>query len=112
MTPTDTMIRYFETWRAHDFDAFEALLADDVSFRGPLGAADDAKGCRAGIEGMSKIVTDIELHAMAATGEDVVTVFDMHTSESDEPSLVANWAQVRDGRIQRIRVTFDPRPLL
>ena len=29
MTPTDTMQRYFETWNARDFDAFEAQLAPD-----------------------------------------------------------------------------------
>jgi hypothetical protein len=59
MTPTDTMQRYFATWHARDFDAFEAQLADDVDFAGPLGRA-----------------------------------------------------TVRAGRIRRIRVTFDPRPLL
>ena len=26
MTPTETMRRYFETWNARDFDAFEAQL--------------------------------------------------------------------------------------
>jgi hypothetical protein len=29
-----------------------------------------------------------------------------------EPIPVANWAQVEDGRVRRVRVTFDPRPLL
>jgi hypothetical protein len=107
------MQRYFATWRAHEFDDFQALLADDVSFEGPLGTANDAAGCRAGIEGMSKITTGIVVHAMAADGENVVTVFDLHTSVAGEPLLVANWAQVGDdGRIKRIRVTFDPRPIL
>jgi hypothetical protein len=107
------MQRYFATWKAHEFDAFQALLAGDVSFKGPLGSADDAAACRAGIEGMSKITTDIVVHAMAADGENVVTVFDLHTSLAEEPLLVANWAQVGDdGRIKRIRVTFDPRPIL
>lgn len=108
-----TMQRYFDTWTSREFDAFQALLADDVSFRGPLGSADDAAACRAGIEGMSAITTDIVVHTMVADGEDVVTMFDLHTSEADEPVLVANWSQVgADGRITRIRVTFDPRPLL
>jgi len=112
-TPTDTMQRYFETWKAHEFDDFQALLADDVTFTGPLGTAGDAAGCRAGIEGMSKITTDIVIRTMAADGENVVTMFDLHTTAADEPLLVANWAQVgADRKIERIRVTFDPRPIL
>lgn len=107
------MRRYFETWKAHEFDDFQALLADDVSFRGPMGSADNAASCRAGIEGMSRITTDIVVHTMAADREDVVTVFNLHTTETDEPVLVANWAQVgADGKIKRIRVMFDPRPIL
>jgi hypothetical protein len=40
-------------------------------------------------------------------------MFDLDTTEGDEPVLVANWAQVSaDRRIKRIRVTFDPGPTL
>ena len=107
------MKRYFDTWKARRFDDFQALLADDVTFKGPMGTADDAAGCRAGIEGMSKITTDIVVHIMVADGQNVVTMFDLHTTEAAAPALVANWAQVGDdGKIKRIRVTFDPRPIL
>jgi hypothetical protein len=107
------MRRYFDTWKAHRFDDFQTLLADDVTFEGPLGTAGDAAGCRAGIEGMSKITTDIVVHTMAAEGENVITMFDLHTTATGEPVLVANWAQVGDDRkVKRIRVTFDPRPIV
>lgn len=113
MAPTtaDTMQRYFDTWKAHGFDDLQALLADNVTFKGPLGTADDAASYRAGIEDISKIMTDIVIHTMAADGENVVALFDLHTTEADEPVLVANWAQVgADRRIKRIRLTFDPPP--
>ena len=29
----------------------------------------------------------------------------------DPPAPTANWSRVEDGRIMRIQVTFDPRPL-
>jgi ketosteroid isomerase-like protein len=115
MAPTtaDTMQRYFDTWKAHGFDDLQALLADNVTFKGPLGTADDAASYRAGIEDISKIMTDIVIHTMAADGENVVALFDLHTTEADEPVLVANWAQVgADRRIKRIRLTFDPPPIL
>jgi hypothetical protein len=35
---------------------------------------------------MSKITTDIVVHTIAAEGENVVTMFDLHTTEADEPA--------------------------
>ena len=53
----------------------------------------------------------VEVEAIATSGEDVITWFEMHVPGQD-PVPVANWAKVRDGKIHRVRVTFDPRPLL
>lgn len=102
---------YFSSWKARDFDTFRSVLADDVSFRGPLGQADDADSCVQGIKGMSEIVTDIVVHKTFVNGADVVTWFDLHTADAP-PCPTANWSHVEDGKITRIRVTFDPRPLL
>jgi ketosteroid isomerase-like protein len=102
---------YFESWRSHDFETFRSLLADDVTFRGPLGTADDAASCTKGIEGMSKIVTDIVIEHMWVDGPDVLTWFSLHTKDA-EPAATANWQHVEDGKITRIVVTFDPRGLL
>jgi hypothetical protein len=111
MTPMDTMRRYFETWNARDFDAFEAQLAEDVDFAGPLGTANGPAECRRGIEGLSEIVERVEIRAMAATGPDVITWFDLHAADAGVVP-VANWATVEDDAVRRVRVTFDPRPLL
>jgi ketosteroid isomerase-like protein len=111
MTPTDTMRRYFDTWNARDFDAFEAQLAEDMTFAGPLGTAAGAAEARRGIEGLSRMVERAEVLAMAADGEDVLTWFELRTPAGDRVP-VASWAKVRDGRVQRVRATFDPRPLL
>src|SRR4051794_4887972 len=111
MTPMETMLRYFETWNARDFDAFEAQLAEDVDFAGPLGTANGPAECRRGIERLSEIVDRVEIRAMAATGADVITWFDLHTLNAGAVP-VANWATVKDDAVRRVRVTFDPRPLL
>ena len=110
MTPKDTMQRYFETWNAHDFDAFEAQLADDITFAGPLGTANGPAECRQGIQGLAKVVDRAEVITMVADGPEVITWFELRLPDAD-PVPVANWARVEDGRIQRVRVTFDPRPL-
>ncbi|GLZ42367.1 hypothetical protein Acsp05_59910 [Actinokineospora sp. NBRC 105648] len=110
MTPEETMRTYFDAWRAKDFDRFRSILADEVTFAGPLGTAADAEECRAGIEGMSRIVTDIEVQRVFVDGTDVLTWFDLHTADAP-PLPTANWSRVVDGKVTRIRVTFDPRPL-
>jgi len=48
---------------------------------------------------------------MLADDTDVITWFTLHTTEAKSLPVV-NWSHVQDGRIARIRVTFDPRPLL
>ena len=111
MTPKDTMQRYFETWNARDFEAFEAQLADDADFAGPLGTAHGRAQLRAGIEGMSRIVDRADVLAMAADGPDVITWFELRTPGGDALP-VASWAKVDEGRVKRVRVTFDPRPLV
>jgi hypothetical protein len=109
--PRSVAATYFSAWKAKDFETFRSILADDVTFRGPLGTADGAEECVQGIEGMSKIVTDIEIKQVFVEGDDVLTWFDLHTSVAP-PCPTANWSRVEGGKVTRIRVTFDPRELV
>jgi hypothetical protein len=109
--PRTVAATYFESWKAHDFATFRSLLADDVTFRGPLGTADGAEACAKGIEGMSKIVTDIVIEHIWVDGPDVLTWFVLHSKDA-EPTPTANWQHIEDGKVRRIVVTFDPRGLL
>lgn len=102
---------YFSSWLAKDFRTLRSLLADDVTFRGPLGTADDADTCMRGLQGMAQMITDIVIHRMFVDGPDVVTWFDLHTTVAP-PAATANWSHVEDGKISRIRVTFDPREIV
>jgi ketosteroid isomerase-like protein len=106
-----TLTAYFESWRANDLDRYQAVLADDVTFKGPLGEVQGAEACRQAIENLAKITTGIEVQKMIVDGGDVLTWFELQTSVA--PAMpVANWAQVTNGQITRIRVTFDPREML
>jgi uncharacterized protein YbjT (DUF2867 family) len=102
---------YFESWMAHDFGRLRTLLADDATFRGPLGTADSGDECVAGLEGMSTMMTGLDITRMVADGPDVMTWYDLLT-EGKPPIPTVNWMHVEDGRIRRIRATFDPRPIV
>lgn len=101
---------YFDAWRRGDFETLRSILADDVTFQGPLGRAGNAEECVAGLRNMSKIVTDIVEHKTFVDGPDVLTWFDLHTAGT-EPLPTVNWRHIENGKITSIRVTFDPRPL-
>jgi len=100
---------YFAAWKAKDFSMLRAVLADNATFRGPLGSADDAESCIQGLTAMRQIITDIAIHKTFVDGPDVLTWFDLHTTVAP-PSPTANWSHVENGKIAAVRVTFDARP--
>jgi len=109
-SPADIAATYFEAWLAGDFARLRSVLADDVTFDGPLGHAGNAEECVAGLQRMSQIITDIVIRKTFVDGPDVLTWYDMHTAQTD-PLPTVNWRHVEDGKITWIRVAFDPRPL-
>jgi ketosteroid isomerase-like protein len=110
-TPAQVAETYFRSWVAGDFTTLRSVLADDATFRGPLGTADDADSCLTGLRGMRAILRDVVVLKRFADGPDVLTWFELHTTVAP-PAPTANWMHVEDGRITAIRVTFDPRALL
>ena len=103
--------RYFEAWQGRDEQTLSEILAEGVTFRGPLGTADGRAECIAGLMGMLSIVTAIEVQAQVADDHDVITWFDLHTAHA-APAPTANWSHVEEGQITRIRVAFDPRGII
>lgn len=101
---------YFRSWKDKDFDTLRSVLADDATFRGPLGTADDGDTCLRGLQGMAQVITDIVIHKMVVDGPDVLTWFDLHTSIAP-PAPTVNWSHVENGRITEIKVTFDAREI-
>jgi limonene-1,2-epoxide hydrolase len=101
---------YFEAWKAGDFDALRSILADEVTFRGPMGTADGMDECLQGLRGMSAMITDIVIHKIFVDGPDVLTWYDLHTSKAD-PMPTANWSHLEHGKIATIQAVFDARPL-
>jgi hypothetical protein len=108
--PRTIAATYFSSWKDRDFSTLRSLLADDVTFRGPLASIDGADSCVEGLTGMAQIVTDIVVQKTFADGPDVLTWFDLHTTVAP-PCPTANWSRVENGKITSIRVAFDARGL-
>jgi ketosteroid isomerase-like protein len=108
--PADIARQYFDAWRTQDAASLRSILTDDVTFVGPMGTADNAEEYVDSLMGLAKITTDIVVHEIFVDGDDVVSWFDVHTTQG-VLSPVANWSRLSDGKIAQVRVTFDPRPL-
>jgi len=103
---------YFDAWRDRDFGLLRTVLAEDVQFSGVLGGATGIDECIAGLEGMAGSVMDtLRLTRRIVEGSDAMTWFDLIARNGAIVPTV-NWSHVEDGLITRIRVVFDPRPLL
>lgn len=109
-TTADVAATYFRAWQDKDWSTLRSILDDGVTFDGPLASLEGAEACLQGLKGMSQIMTGIEIHKVFVDGPDVLTWFDLHTKIAD-PAPTANWSHVEDGKITRIQVTFDARPL-
>lgn len=69
-------VTYFSAWKQKDLTTLRSLLADDITFRGPLASLDDADSCVEGLQGMSQIMSDIVVQKTFVDGPNVLTWFD------------------------------------
>ena len=79
----------FEHGKQRDFVTLRSILADGVTFNGPLAQLDNADDCVDGLRKLSEIVTEIVVHKRLADHSDALTWFDLHTSVAP-PVATAN----------------------
>jgi len=108
-TPAETVERYFDAWTTKDFDTARSLLADDLSFRGPIDTFDRADALIQSLKGLSQIVERAERRGLVSGGDRVSVVYDLHTGPVGT-APVAEWYTVSGGKITSVEAFFDPRP--
>lgn len=109
--PANVAAAYFDAWNSRDIERVRPLLHEDVSFVGALGSTQGIEDTLAGLGGMFSMTDQVEVIHRWVDGPDVLTWFELRTASAG-PLAIVNWSHVEAGRITRIRVTFDPRPLL
>jgi ketosteroid isomerase-like protein len=101
-----------QAWSSGDLDTTRSLLADEVTFDGPLGSTRGADAYIEGIKGMVKIVERVDQHEVIADDDNVCIIYDLVTKTPPARIPTAGWYQVRDGKVTSVRAFFDPRPLM
>ena len=110
LSPQQLATIYLDAWQSGDADRLRSILAESVTFRGPLGERDGRDACVEGLIGMRALMTGLSVDKMLADEQDVMTWYDLETEQGALPTV--NWSHVEDGLITVIRATVDPRALL
>lgn len=104
--------RYFAAMASKDFATMRTLLHDDVSFKGAFGTTNGAEDYIEGIKQTTANTTALERRVLFAEGENVCQVYDMVVAKSAVTVPIAQWFTIRDNRIAKLQVFFDPRPMM
>lgn len=103
---------YFEALGAKDFYALGSILAEDVTFDGPMGHAEGRDDYVRQLEKLAEIIDDVVVERVYLDGDDVLTWFAFHTNVAGVLGPIASWIHSDGhGHIDRVQVSFDPRPL-
>jgi hypothetical protein len=80
-------------------------------FVGLLETYPNADAYFATLAGLMQITTRLDVRAVIAQGNDVAVFFELETTAPAEATtLVAEWHQLKDGRIAHVESAFDGRP--
>lgn len=108
-TPKALVDCYIDAVARFEYEAARACLADDgFESTGPINSFSSAEGHMRQVQLATPIVQRIETLKSFAAGSDVAHFLLVHTQLSEKMAVhVAQWAHVRDGRIDRLQVVFD-----
>jgi ketosteroid isomerase-like protein len=112
MANAGTILRqFYDAVQRRDMKAARALLADDMVFVGLFETYPSADAYIATFTQLMQIVTRLDVKTIIGEGDQAAIFMEMVTSGPVEATtLVAEWHQVRNGRIVRAQSAFDGRP--
>jgi hypothetical protein len=93
---------------AGDAAALRSILADDVTFSGPLAEATGAEECIGGLTEMAKMTTSDEV-AVRLADDNNVLIWSTMTTKVAPAIETATWLQIKADKIATIRTVYDAR---
>jgi len=105
---TELVKQFLSALNDDDFTLAKNFAADDMQFIGVLGSRDGANAYFADMEHI-RLKYDI---IKTFTGDDDVCVWYNIAMPGGTNVLSSGWYAIQNGKIQTIKVLFDPRPVL
>lgn len=93
-----------------DFGAARGLMQDDMTFQGPLDTFNTADQYLEASKRLASIILRIDVKKTFVDGNDVCVLYEMVTNTPAGTAFIAEWYQVKGGKIAALRAVFDARP--
>lgn len=107
----DVLKEFYRAVVACDFAAARKFLADDLEFVGLFETYPNADSYLTTLQGLMSITQRLDILTVISEGEDVAVFFELETgAPAEATTLVAEWHQVRGGKIVHACSAFDGRP--
>lgn len=106
-TSKDIVLSCISAINEEDFESAKKLVHDNFKFEGVLGSRD---GAEAYFRDMEKIKLKYDVQKIFAEADDVCVLYNLEMSGVSV--FCCGWYQLVQGRIQTLKVVFDPRPVL
>lgn len=102
--------KFYAAVSRKDIEAARPYVHDDLIFYGVFETYYGADAYLTSLTGLLGITNKLEVRAIIADGNNVAVLFDLDTREpAKADTLVAEWHQIKDGKIYRVRSAFDAR---
>ncbi len=102
---------FYDAVQARDMARARSYLADDMEFIGLFETYPNADAYIATFTQLMSIVTRLDVKVIVGEGDNAAIFMDMVTGPpAPATTLVAEWHEVRNGKIVRARSAFDGRP--
>ena len=103
----EVVLSFVKALNDDDFETARNYLTDDMVFVGVLGSRN---GAEAYIQDMERMRLKYNIKKAFVDGDDVCLLYDLTISGLN--LLGCGWYKVENGKINSLRVVFDPRPIL
>lgn len=103
--------QFYDAVRKNDIAEARQYLADDLTFIGLFKTYRSADEYTADLKQLLGITVRLDVKTIIAEGNDAAVFFELETQAPAEAiTLVAEWFQVKEGKIVQVRSAFDGRP--
>jgi len=102
---------FYDAVVRRDLTSARKFLSEDLVFVGLFETYRGAESYLAALGGLLSITVRLDVKTIIAQGNDAAIFFELETRAPAEATvLVAEWHQIKDGRIIHVRSAFDGRP--
>ncbi|WP_433433320.1 hypothetical protein [Nonomuraea sp. CA-141351] len=110
MSTREVVRAYHDARFRGDVAAAAALIGEPFSFRSPFITSADPAGHLAGLEGLLRVVTEVEMISELYGESEATLVYDVHTATPAGIQRTAEHFRLHDGKIATIMLIFDATP--